>query len=393
VGRMDNRNAIHMGCAAGFGQGGLGGHLRFVQQAAVGAGRRSSVFCRDTPGQSEEFISIPPPKWERWISYTPVRWLPSTKVYYSGIQFDNTVASCIGTEALIYHSFPGFALDTFKKIRRNGGLTIIEAATTHVEELFASTTGEHRRFKMGGSPFSTSWVSRVRDEYAASDFITVASSLQRDSFLSRGVPESKLLFSPLGVDTARFSPADDQASSRKREKREKFRIVQVGQISLLKGFPYLLEAVKSLGDPDIEVLLFGGIGWRSIKEMITEYRKLGLNIKVDAGDPVQALRSAHLCVHASVDDGFGLAPLEAMAVGLPVAVTEHTGMKDAITHGVNGFIVPRRDSEAIARVIQRVKSDEEFRLALGREARARALHYDIHRCVSNYAEVLKPVWG
>jgi glycosyltransferase involved in cell wall biosynthesis len=276
---------------------------------------------------------------------------------------------------------------------RHGGVNVLEAATTHVHELYESTMREHRKFRISGEPFSKPWVKRVLREYELADYITVASRLQWETFVQHGVPGHKLLFAPLGVDTKRFAPAEGQPSLRPREKGEPFRIIAVGQVSLLKGFPYLLDAALALNDPDIEVTLFGGVGWRGIRQLVEAYLQKGLKIRVDVGDPVPALRRSHLCVHASVSDGFGLAPLEAMAAGLPVIVTEGTGMKDAVENGRNGFVVPAGDASALAGRIAELKNDDTLRLAMGAEARQTSLGYDLDSRVAEYAKLLSPIWS
>lgn len=382
---------VAMGCSAGLGQGGLGGHLEFVRRAAASTGRKPRVYCRSTGAGEIEFVLDPP--WKRLLPFTPARWLPALRVYLDSVTFDRSVAARLPKEPLTYHCFPGYAEQTFRLNRLNGGVNILEAATTHADDLFLITEDEHRRLRIGGSPYSRIWTERVKREYELSDYITVASTLQLDSFIRRGFPKERLLLAPLGVDIQRFSPAIRQPSLRNREKGEPFRIVQVGQVSVRKGFLYLLQAVEKLRDPEIEVILFGGIGWRPIQRLIDSYREKGLNIRLGAGDPVPVLREAHLCVHSSIEDGFGLAPLEAMAAGLPTIVTDMTGMKDTVSDGHNGLIVPARDAEALARHIADLKHNDEYRMRLGKAARIASLKYDVRERITGYARTLEPIWG
>lgn len=341
------------------------------------------------------FVNVPGPAWSKWLRFTPVRWLPSKQVYWSGIQFDEAVAQLYPRCYTVYHSFPGFAEMTFRKVKERDGIAVLEAATTHVEELYRITEEEHRKYGMGGSPFSRPWVNRVLREYELADYITVASRLQYDSFLRQGVPAEKLIYAPLGIDTSRFRPLADLSGSDAAATAEEdgvFRIIQVGQISLRKGFLYLLDAVEKIGDPMIEVVLYGGIGWRGIREAIARYQQRGVRIICRSGDPLPALQRAHLCVHSSIEDGFGLAPLEAMAAGLPAVVTDMTGMKDLIQEGINGYVVPSRDANALAERIAVLKANEPLRRQMGQAARASALLYDSELCAKTYAEALLPVW-
>jgi glycosyltransferase involved in cell wall biosynthesis len=73
---------------------------------------------------------------------------------------------------------------------------------------------------------------------------------------------------------------------------------------------------------------------------------------VQPGDPLPVLQKADVFVHPSYEDGFGYAPMEALACGVPVVVTEDTGMKEYVRDGVNGFIVPTGSVDAIVAALR-----------------------------------------
>ena len=75
-------------------------------------------------------------------------------------------------------------------------------------------------------------------------------------------------------------------------------------------------------------------------------------MRLAPGDPLPHLRSAHLYVHPSYQDGFGYAVAEALACGVPAVVTEDTGAKELVT-GVNGDIVATDSVDAIGAAIER----------------------------------------
>ncbi|HTY96275.1 MAG TPA: glycosyltransferase, partial [Solirubrobacteraceae bacterium] len=82
---------------------------------------------------------------------------------------------------------------------------------------------------------------------------------------------------------------------------------------------------------------------------------------VKLGDPLAQLRTASLCVHPSYDDGFGYAPCEALAAGVPVIVTEDTGMKELIESGRNGLVVPTGELEVLVESIDAAYRGELLR--------------------------------
>ena len=74
-------------------------------------------------------------------------------------------------------------------------------------------------------------------------------------------------------------------------------------------------------------------------------------ITIGPGDPLPHLRRARLCAHPSYEDGFAYAPVEALACGVPVLVSEDTGMKDLVEQGINGLVLPTGDLSALAEAI------------------------------------------
>ena len=73
---------------------------------------------------------------------------------------------------------------------------------------------------------------------------------------------------------------------------------------------------------------------------------------VRPGDPLPHLRRARLCVHPAYEDGFGYAPAEALAAGVPVIVSEDTGMKELIDSPRSGpASLPTGDLDALTEAI------------------------------------------
>ena len=72
-------------------------------------------------------------------------------------------------------------------------------------------------------------------------------------------------------------------------------------------------------------------------------------------------------------DSFALVQLEAMACGVPVITTPNCG--SVVRDGVDGFIVPIRDADAIADKVELLLTDRALRQRMGRNARARAREF------------------
>jgi glycosyltransferase involved in cell wall biosynthesis len=74
----------------------------------------------------------------------------------------------------------------------------------------------------------------------------------------------------------------------------------------------------------------------------------------------------------SVEDGWGLVTNEAMRAGLPVIVSDHAGSAEIVRDGVNGFVVPARDVDALASRMALLLGDRELHARMGEAARATA---------------------
>ncbi len=83
-------------------------------------------------------------------------------------------------------------------------------------------------------------------------------------------------------------------------------------------------------------------------------------IRVAPGDPLPHLRRASLCVHGAYEDGFAYAPAEALASGVPVIVSEDTGMKELIGSEAEGLVVPTGDLDALTSAIAAAARGEIF---------------------------------
>jgi glycosyltransferase involved in cell wall biosynthesis len=122
-----------------------------------------------------------------------------------------------------------------------------------------------------------------------------------------------------------------------------------------KGHKYLLEAISEIKDQytNVVLLLMGDGVLRSDLDALT--RQLNIEDKVRflgyRKDIPELLSAADIYVHTSVVEGFGIAIIEAMAIGLPVVATNVGGIPEIITNGENGILVPPENPQALAKAI------------------------------------------
>jgi len=97
-------------------------------------------------------------------------------------------------------------------------------------------------------------------------------------------------------------------------------------------------------------------------------------------DVAACLAAADVVALPSLQEGLGVAALEAMAAGRPVVASRVGGLAEAVVHEETGLLVPPGDPTALATALARLARDPGLRARLGAAGRARVLaHYTAAR--------------
>jgi starch synthase len=104
---------------------------------------------------------------------------------------------------------------------------------------------------------------------------------------------------------------------------------------------------------------------------------------------------SHVMVLPSIEEGLALVVAQAMACGCPVVASTNTGAEDIIVDGVEGFIVPIRNVDALAGRLQHMAEHPEERAAMGARAREKVRGFGGWRAYGDnamaiYADVVAP---
>ena len=143
---------------------------------------------------------------------------------------------------------------------------------------------------------------------------------------------------------------------------EGFEVLFAGQISLRKGIPYLLEAFARVRHPGKHLTLAGSVQ-DNVRELMTKLPTEHVTFTGNLPQPEIAARMArsHVLALASVEEGLALVQGQALACGCPVVASVATGAEDLFSDGVEGFIVPDRDTDALADRLQQLADDRTLR--------------------------------
>jgi colanic acid/amylovoran biosynthesis glycosyltransferase len=209
----------------------------------------------------------------------------------------------------------------------------------------------------------------------------VSDSLRREA-VALGLDPAKARVIRQGVDPELFRPAN---GLRARD-RGAFRVIAIGHLRWMKGFEWALEATRAAVDRGVPIQLdiIGGDPGRDIGERSERGRilhtvaDLGLDEHVrllgfrPSAEVARRLQVSDALVLPSLDEGLPTVLLEAMACGLPFVATDCGGVSEAFTNGVEGFLVPPRDPNALAEALACLWFDPELGARMGEAGRATA---------------------
>ncbi len=175
-------------------------------------------------------------------------------------------------------------------------------------------------------------------------------------------------------------------------------ILAVGRLVWIKGYDYLLAALSRLKQAGIAFsaqIVGDGPLYAPLRHSIED---LDLKPEVEllgslpSAEVFERLRSADLFVLSSHAEGISNAALEAMATGLPVVTTNAGGMAEAVSDGIDGYVVPVRDIPALADRLKRLLTDVGQRERMGRSARSRAeAHFSLSRQAAVFEQMYQSV--
>ncbi|MGZ9158271.1 MAG: glycosyltransferase family 4 protein, partial [Nitrospira sp.] len=288
---------------------------------------------------------------------------------------DRAVARYLATPRLglrAVYAYDDGALHSFRAARACGIKTIYDLPIAHWRTA-RQVLAEERDLRpewgatLDGLKDSEAKCARKDEEIALADHIVVASAFTRKSLTDHFGDGLSIDVTPYGAPP----PAISRPSM--RLPGEPLRVFYAGHLRQRKGIAYLFDALQ-LADFPWELTLAGpkpAETCPALERALNDSRCRWLGA-IPHVTLLEEMTRAHVFVFPSLIEGFGLVILEAMAAGLPVIATPHTAGPDCIDEGVDGFIVPIRDAEAIACRLAVLHDDEDRRFAMASAALAKA---------------------
>jgi glycosyltransferase involved in cell wall biosynthesis len=211
----------------------------------------------------------------------------------------------------------------------------------------------------------------------------VKESLIRDY----NIPEERMTVLPPGIDLRiwTMSAADREA---RRTKQTPVKVLHAGWDFQRKGGDLLVDLACREEFQDVEFHFVTGAYGGPQRRNIFVHRDLAPNSPA----LIALYREADIFVLPTRADTYSMVCLEAMAMGLPVIISNVGGISDIVVEGTTGFLVPPDDPAVLLDRLRRLLADPRLRLRMGKEGRKRVEErFDLQKSTAAIVALLSKI--
>lgn len=256
-------------------------------------------------------------------------------------------------------------------------------------------------------PFSSSFATYT---FKYADGIAPVSEYIKDTYMdlvdTDAITSSKkVLVQPMGTYTEVFDDFSRQSIRSEKDLDDKILGLFVGRLAKKKGIEYLLRAINLLEEErkDLQVII---VGTGPLKEELRSWvRERDLEDDVEFTDWIseEDLNELYVCadfvIVPSIEtesgdtEGMPTVIAEAFASGNPVIATDVGGISDVVEDGQNGYIVPEKRPDELAKKIALLINGKHLREELSTEALDTAQKLDWEHCGTVYTQLLRSAYA
>lgn len=208
--------------------------------------------------------------------------------------------------------------------------------------------------------------------------IVAPSTMIRDLLVRRqGVPAGKVDVVPYAFDLSRYALPSEAERGRAREAlgiSGRFALATVGRLYKDKGHRFMIEALQKIAPavPELVWLVVGDGEDRTELGELVERAGLAERVRFLGWrkDAIEIMGAVDAVVQPSLQEAYSQAMVEALAMAVPLVVTDVSGAPDLVTSGETGILVGRGDAVALAGAVGELFADPAMRQRLGRGGRA-----------------------
>lgn len=247
---------------------------------------------------------------------------------------------------------------------------------------FAKRLREER--KICWDSFTT---ERIKREYQAAQYFLVPSEFVGQSLEYSGIRKDQIFYCPYGVDTNTFCIKEYE---RLLPGTRPLEFIYVGGVKELKGISYLLKAFEKIPQEQAYLTVVGQYN-PTDKDTSPYTKNVNFTGSVFHSEVPALLQKADVFIFPSLGEGMSLSAIEAASCGLPLILSENSGLKELINDGENGFIVPIQSTDALVDKIEYFINNPEQIQVMGKEARKIAEKYTWESYSSNVVKIVKEI--
>jgi colanic acid/amylovoran biosynthesis glycosyltransferase len=243
--------------------------------------------------------------------------------------------------------------------------------------------------------------NRYKELFEKGDLFLPISKTWKKKLISLGCPENKTLVHHMGIKPESFATKHRQMNHSKR-----VTILSIARLSEKKGLEYGIRAIAHLKDKGVNVIyrIIGEGPLRDDLEALVKELSLQDVVELQGSknteDIKYLLEEADIFSAPSVtasngsQEGIPVAIMEAMATGLPVVSTIHSGIPELVKDGISGFLVPERDVGALAERLGFLIEHSELWPKFGKAGRKYVEeNFNIDRLNDQLVKIYQGVWN
>ena len=222
------------------------------------------------------------------------------------------------------------------------------------------------------------------------------SEFWRLRLIELGCDPEKIIVHRMGIDCSKFAFA-----YRKLSTGGAIQIVTIARLVEKKGVEYGVRAVAKLAknNRDIQYNIVGDGDLREPLEQLIQELAVGDIVKLIGWkrqqEIIEILNNTDILLAPSItsqkdgdQEGIPVVLMEAMAMGLPIISTQHSGIPELVQNGVSGFLVPERDVEKLTEKLNYLLEHPEICTKMGQEGRSYVKeHHNIDKLNDKLVEI------
>jgi glycosyltransferase involved in cell wall biosynthesis len=287
------------------------------------------------------------------------KWTQATKfngqsLYDKALRADMAFIKTMGMVRLPPHDvFLGYSymsLELLEAAKKRGVFTVLDQIDPGPVHFRLVAEEMKRHPDLAGPPesFPQTYYERLYREWELSDVLVVNSDWSREALISAGADPGKIEVLPLAYE-GKPSAQEPVPLSRPSPTRP-LRVLWLGQVVPGKGIYYMIEAARQLIKEPVCIDVVGPVTI-SPGAVAGAPQNITFHGRVSRDRAVEWYEQADVFVLPTLSDGFALTQLESLAHGVPVIATPNCAR--IVEEGKTGFIIPPRNSEALANAILR----------------------------------------